>query len=672
MSLPVPKLDDRTFQSLVDEAKARIPQYCPEWTDHNVSDPGVTLIELFAWMTELLLYRVNQIPDKVYTKLLELIGIRLEAPRAAEAPVTFYLSAPQPNKVVIPEGTEVATVRTETSKAVVFTTEANLTIWPVNVIGIFTHGPEQSDEWVSRDVAHLKYGGAAFGVFSPRPRAGDGLYFALDADHTRHVLAVRFVCENAAGSGVNPLDPPWSWEVWQGTDGWAPCEVEHDFTRALNQSGDIILHAPHMEPVSFAGVLSGQEPFWLRCVLTEPQPNQGVFIESPIVSQLQVESRGATATTRHAVTVTNEILGRSDGTPGQVFRLQNTPLLARDRRRDHLTVIPPGGQEEAWYETEDFAESRESDRHYTLDSLTGELTLGPSLLQPSGKVYSFGAVPSKGALLRMDRYQYGGGIEGNLPKHAISVMKSSIPYVASVTNRAPASGGLDPESLDHAKMQAPQTLRSRARAVTADDYEFIAARTDRVARAYCITPGAQPGRAGAPRPGHVIVLVLPRIDNIEAMIVTPDELVLSDGLAQAVQARLDSQRVLGTTVEVRSPRFLWLSVNATLRFAAGTDAAVMEHARAQGEQLLYRYLNPYIGGPQGEGWPLGRDLNRAELIGRLQQIPGVEYADELRMTVAESEAPAMPVTGGHLPVPSDALVCSGEHHLRIGIARDEG
>src|ERR1041385_7728804 len=151
MSLPTPNLDNRRFQDIVDEAKRLIPHYCPEWTDHNVSDPGVTLIELFAWMTDLLLYRVNQIPDKVYTKLLELVGIRLEPPRAAEAPVTFYLSAPQPNEVVIPEGTETATVRTETSKAIVFTTEANLTIWPVKVIDIFTHGPQQTDEWVTRD-----------------------------------------------------------------------------------------------------------------------------------------------------------------------------------------------------------------------------------------------------------------------------------------------------------------------------------------------------------------------------------------------------------------------------------------------------------------------------------------------------------------------------------------
>src|SRR6266498_3428248 len=93
MPLPTPKLDDRRFQDIVDEAKSRITRYCPEWTDHNVSDPGIALIELFAWMTDLMLYRVNQVPDKLYIKFLELIGVRLEAPRAARAPVTFYLSA---------------------------------------------------------------------------------------------------------------------------------------------------------------------------------------------------------------------------------------------------------------------------------------------------------------------------------------------------------------------------------------------------------------------------------------------------------------------------------------------------------------------------------------------------------------------------------------------------
>src|SRR3954452_23334879 len=113
MPLPTPQLDDRRFQDIVDQAKTLIPQYCPEWTDHNVSDPGVALIELFAWMTDLMLYRVNQVPDRLYVKFLEMLGVRLEAPRAAVAPLTFYFSAPQTSDVVIVAGTEVATVRAE-------------------------------------------------------------------------------------------------------------------------------------------------------------------------------------------------------------------------------------------------------------------------------------------------------------------------------------------------------------------------------------------------------------------------------------------------------------------------------------------------------------------------------------------------------------------------------
>src|SRR5579872_115990 len=103
MPLITPRLDDRRFQDIVDEAKSRIPIYCPEWTDHNVSDPGVALIELFAWMTDLLIYRVNQVPDRMYVKFLELLGRHLDPASPATVPVTFYFTQPpsldQPLKI---------------------------------------------------------------------------------------------------------------------------------------------------------------------------------------------------------------------------------------------------------------------------------------------------------------------------------------------------------------------------------------------------------------------------------------------------------------------------------------------------------------------------------------------------------------------------------------------
>ena len=101
MALPVPNLDDRRFQDLVDDAKRLVQQRCPEWTDHNVSDPGVTLIEAFAWMTDQLLYRLNRVPDRHYVKFLELIGVRLFPPAAARGEVTFWLAAPQPDTIRI-------------------------------------------------------------------------------------------------------------------------------------------------------------------------------------------------------------------------------------------------------------------------------------------------------------------------------------------------------------------------------------------------------------------------------------------------------------------------------------------------------------------------------------------------------------------------------------------
>src|SRR5690242_2962474 len=118
MPIPAPNLDDRRFQEILDEARRLIPRYCPEWTDHNLSDPGIALLELFSWMTESLLYRVNQVPEKNYIKFLEMVGLTLEPPRSAIVPVTFYLSAAQPTEITIDKGTETATVRTETAPAI--------------------------------------------------------------------------------------------------------------------------------------------------------------------------------------------------------------------------------------------------------------------------------------------------------------------------------------------------------------------------------------------------------------------------------------------------------------------------------------------------------------------------------------------------------------------------
>ena len=85
MTFPMLELDERDFQSLVNEARGRVAVQCPEWTEHNLSDPGITLIETFAWMTEMLVYRLNRLPQSLHEELLRLVGIELAPPMPATA-----------------------------------------------------------------------------------------------------------------------------------------------------------------------------------------------------------------------------------------------------------------------------------------------------------------------------------------------------------------------------------------------------------------------------------------------------------------------------------------------------------------------------------------------------------------------------------------------------------
>ena len=107
MPLDPPNLDDRTFQDIVDEAKRLIPRLRPEWTNHNVSDPGVALIELFAWMTEMMLFRLNQVPDRLYSHMLNLVGFEPFPPSGgARRPHVLAVVAGRPGGPV-PAGTQV-------------------------------------------------------------------------------------------------------------------------------------------------------------------------------------------------------------------------------------------------------------------------------------------------------------------------------------------------------------------------------------------------------------------------------------------------------------------------------------------------------------------------------------------------------------------------------------
>ncbi|XIE77518.1 putative baseplate assembly protein [Streptomyces sp. SBR177] len=671
MALPSPHLDDRRFQQFVDDAKRYVQQACPEWTDHNVSDPGVTLIEAVAHMADQLVYRLNRVPEKNHLAFLDLLGVTLFPPAAARADVTFRLSAPQPEPVLLPAGTEVATGRTETEEAVVFATTADLTVVPCTLDRVLRHGAGGTPEERSQDVL----GGRDVPAFSALPQVGDALLFGLSAAVPDCVLVLD-LDSRVDGVGVDPRRPPLVWEAWTTGAGWTAVEVDEDTTGGLNRPGEVVLHMPSGHAVSRLG---GHDAGWVRCRVVEAPAGLPAYSESPTVRAARAFTIGGTVHAAHAETVRDEGLGVSEGVPGQRLRLAHAPVVDRpplllqvaERAGGSADGEDPEAGWQEWTAVADFAASGPGDRHFTLDATTGELAFGPAVRQPDGSVRQFGAVPPKGAAIRAVRYGTGGGRAGNVARGTITVLRSSIPYIARVENREAARGGVDGETVEEAKARAPITLRAQERAVTARDYEELARRAaPETARIACLAAdaGTESGAGAGAGAGEnaVRVLVVPQAVPDRGGRLRFEQLVPGEELLARVTGFLDERRPLGTRLAVGPPYYQGVTVVATLHAFRAADA---ERVRADALDTLYAYLDPLTGGAHGEGWPFGRPLRAGEVFAALQRVPGVELVDEVLLH------PADPLTGrrgdatDRIELAPSALLFPFDHRVRVVEAR---
>jgi len=243
--LPEIQLDDRRFQDLVSEARTKITRACPEWTEHNVSDPGITLIELFAWMTEMTIYRLNRVPDKLHVALLELLGIRLDGPSAATTSLRFRLAEAPADAIVINGGdTEVGTPRTATDESVIFQVDEDFTIPAMRPAAyvLQRHG-QIKDVGLAEGEARPQ--GSDQLAFGSPPQVGDALYLGFEDPLDRLIIQIDVDASQARGAGVNPEDPPLRWELSQGDGQWLEAEVLEDLTGGFNYgSGTVLLELP--------------------------------------------------------------------------------------------------------------------------------------------------------------------------------------------------------------------------------------------------------------------------------------------------------------------------------------------------------------------------------------------------------------------------------------------
>ncbi|WP_409341899.1 putative baseplate assembly protein [Paenibacillus sp. MBLB4367] len=741
--LPIPNLDDRTFEQLVKEARRSIPHLQPQWTDENAHDPGVTMIELFAWLTEMQQYYMNRVTISNERKFLKLLGVHPKEPAQARADVSFEGAM---DRLVLPAGTRLMAMDQH------FETERTLELIPARLEKVLTRvGTITNDATSSNDHAAV-----SFYPFGQEPKRDNRLYLGFDrpfpegADVTLSMLLfndypVAVGGEDGQTNGRRFSSARVSWRYYGaadgGAEGWLPVETVRDDTVELSESGSVVLkvHSP-MKPLPIQPA-NDRSRYWLCCTLEAEgyelspklqrvclntvsaiqqetasavypfacsgEPGWSCTISGylPFYGKVQVQvrdergvwrywrqrdgmtaakpgerccsilknesSRSLTVTfgdgTRGAIPAKSEdgvriiafepdfeetrLIGRSSGLPGQAFEWDAQSCI-RDGFMLQVGKKQPGETElvwEDWIRVDDFDNSGPYDRHYVLDADTNELRFGNN---------EQGILPaaSEADNICILAYRRGGGRRGNVKERFIRLMEGEHRIYADITavNHAPAKGGTERETIQDAKERALRELRTPTRAVTSEDYEYLAANTPglRVARVKAI-PLYTKGKRDYPRqksPGQMTVVVVPYSES--------DHPKASPGFLQTVKAHLDQYRLITTELHVIPAEYIKVTVHAVV--------VLQPHVRDADRRVreeLRKLLSPMARGNGASGWSFGRTVYKGDVYGAINRVTGVEYVQDLWLD-ADGGSIAKEADGD-IRIPPYGLVYSGEHEIEL-------
>jgi hypothetical protein len=268
VTIPVPQLDDRTWDDLVEEAMAYLQAKTPAWTDFSAGDPGVVLVELFAHLTELMIYRLNRVPEKAYLEYLRLIGLAMRPPAAASVDLQFQADQPAIAPIPIPRGVRVSVNRVSGgNEPPVFTTDdpASIEVGQQSVTVRAHHC-----DFVDGELIGTGTGQPAQAVVIGRPPiiapTGNELDLVIGVEARPDELTERVPARNFDGK---------PFRIWQEADSFV--NRAHDdtvyvadrftgrigFAPALHLPGD----DPHAPPTPLAAVpAAGREiRAWYRC-----------------------------------------------------------------------------------------------------------------------------------------------------------------------------------------------------------------------------------------------------------------------------------------------------------------------------------------------------------------------------------------------------------------------
>lgn len=626
MTLPAPKLDDLTWADMMAAIRRRIPAESDgAWTLHAPVDPGVTLLELFAYLLEQRLYWLDQVPDALVVAILRLLG--LEPPHPARSAATVLCLAARQTGTAVPVAPAGTALTRDPAGQVVFTLDDDVAVFPLAEQGevtVWADRDRTADLRARRGVPLLTGDGAPARARFTLPLTGAhpapgplSLLFELEAP----AASTASWLPGAVADVPPPAELTWSW-FRPGTDTSGLFEKVEDGTAGLRRSGVVRLHPPSGWTTQDSGIL-----------LSTPTATHAA---PPRLLQLAVNVSAAHHRQwRTAAGVLQEQLDAWLKLPGRHLVL---PEAAERLLEASLRLA---GEE--WWPVPDFTFGGPADRIFVLDRTEGALVFGDGLT---------GRIPRPGQAASVE-YAIGGGPGGNGGITANWVPAGEPTAAITAASLVRAEGGAEAETVAEARQRAAASLGEVTRAVTADDFVTLARTTPGVAiaRAYA-SLGEHPGFPCTPVPGAVTVHLVPTVprDDLarEDFVAAPRP---DPGMLCAVAKQLEGARLLTSEVFVRAPSYRDVALRADL----SGDPADRARVSAVLTEALRRFLDPLVGGDDQDGWPFGQPLRPSALLRAAQRALG-DLADVSAVAIGldgaapDEDCQEVPLGPGELPV----------------------
>jgi predicted phage baseplate assembly protein len=704
MPLRLPEIDSRNFQQLVDETLARVPIHTPEWTNFGPSDPGVTLVQLYAFLTENLIYRANQIPMRNRAKFLDLLQIGLRTASAARGLATI-------TNVQAPAAVEMIAADLELlAGKFPFRTTRGLHVLPVEG-QLFVKRPLSVERPELLSYYKLLYASydsdlpAETTLYETAPVApGETLIdFSTTIDHSLWIALVareehadrtgedrwatirQALAGRTLSLGLAPSTDVEQRILRPGNGGRAPADLlvfempqtDGEGMIGLDEAGvpdpryRRIEARADFDPLTECGVVELALPsadglrLWrnldpLEAGVGELPPSlEGDAAADRVVTWLRVRATGGAhvrlrwaginaTPIRQIERVLAERLPDGDGTPDQVRRLARAPVLAGSVR----VMTTSFDRERTWSEIDDLLAAGPEvpvagappttapTDVFLADHEAGVLRFGDGL---AGR-----RLPVEARVFA--DYLYSEGAEGNVSAGAIKDAPL-LPAGFAATNPIATWGGADAETVAEGEKQVRRMIQHRERLVTAEDFVTIAWRAPgitigRVEVLPAWHPSLAPAAIGV-APGVVTLLAIPRHDPAHPQAPRADRPFLD-----ALCRHLDPRRLVTTELVLRGPAYrgIWISVGVEVAGGvaiAETTEAVRQCLRAFLSPLppagLAEQQAPLYGSPPERarlGWRLNEAVHARVLMAEAARVPGVVSVADVLLS--EGGGPAVP------------------------------